>query len=198
MKFIITSIILIIFASCNAKKAIISPQKEVEFKTFLVEKIKIIDAAAKVDTFRFVKFDTLTLKHKYVAMMQYVSDDMAKINEELKDHVDKWKFASQEVSLLYDLRSYGSNSLYEKYKQDMQDEKKAIDDFAVKMSQLKNSSDSLSELAKTADSTHTLNYYAVCFYQIRAKDQTVTRDTAYILLNLDKNIIDREAYYKLK
>ena len=42
-----------------------------------------------------------------------------------------------------------------------------------------------------------IGYKAVCLYQLRRKDRSVSKDTANILMNLDKNIVREEDFIKL-
>jgi hypothetical protein len=55
----------------------------------------------------------------------------------------------------------------------------------------------ISEKIKTADSVKPVAFQAICLYQIRQKDKSVKRDTCYIFLNTNRDIIDRSDYLKL-
>lgn len=50
-------------------------------------------------------------------------------------------------------------------------------------------------LSKTADSKRPIGYEAICIYRVQKKDWTDETDTAYILMDKNKNIVSREKLY---
>ena len=69
---------------------------------------------------------------------------------------------------------------------------------------LKNEIDSLTkvlngivEIEKKSDSVNAVAFQAKCFYQLRNKDKSIKRDTAYIILNLNKDIVNRKDFLSL-
>ena len=45
---------------------------------------------------------------------------------------------------------------------------------------------------KTMDSTKAIGYEAKCLYQLMFKDRSIKRDTTYIILNTNNNIIKND------
>jgi len=78
----------------------------------------------------------------------------------------------------------------------LEEDKKKAQEAIDKARALTQRLDSMLKLAETADSIQPLNFHAVCFYQLRYKDQSVTRDTAYLITNLNKDVINQKDYYK--
>ncbi|MGI8598901.1 MAG: hypothetical protein ACR2KB_06565, partial [Chitinophagaceae bacterium] len=55
--------------------------------------------------------------------------------------------------------------------------------------------DSLKARFLRADTVKAIGYHAICLYQIRKSDQSVRKDTTYITLNLDMNIVEQEILF---
>ena len=53
------------------------------------------------------------------------------------------------------------------------------------------------EIEKISDSVNAIAFQAKCFYQLRNKDKSIKRDTAYIILNLNKDIVIRKDFLNL-
>jgi len=60
---------------------------------------------------------------------------------------------------------------------------------------VKNKMNYYDSLSKTADSKKPIGYEAICIYRIQKKDWTDQTDTAYILMDKNRNIVPRERIY---
>ena len=178
--------------ACNSKGKPISEAKEKELKEHFVSQYKQIDPNSRVDSFAFVKLDTITLQRKYAALAFNFMDEWEKQNQLMKIENDLLQKRIQLMRLSKDQ----NNSLEEQTKEEA---KHSLDTIAVIEKralavQLKmNYYDSLS---RKADSVKPIGYEAICVYRISLPDWTQQLDTAYILLNNDKSIASREQFYK--
>ena len=178
--------------ACNLNGTPISEAKEKELKKHFVSQYKQIDPDSRVDSFAFLKLDTITLQRKYVALSFNYMDEWEKQNQLMKIENDLLQKRIQLMRLSKDQE----NSLQEQTKEEA---KQSLDTIAViekraQKAQLKmNYYDSLS---KRADSLKPIGYEAICIYRISRPDWTQQLDTAYILLNNNKNIVSHEEFYK--
>ena len=76
-------IALICLMACkHEKKSPVSMSKENELKTFLAETYKTIDSTIKIDSFRFIRLDTISLKEKYLYTADRLTDKISSIAKE--------------------------------------------------------------------------------------------------------------------
>lgn len=186
----IVAVVVLGLLSCKSSKNKFSVTKENELRKYFLQKIKEIDSTYSLDSFMLVRIDTLTQRDKYVAMADPVIERMKEINEELEDLVKSYKSNMQLVNLSSGL----SAALYNNYKVEADDDKREIDKLGQEGKMLAAKHDSLMGLSRTADSITPVAYQSVSFYQFRRKDGSVKKDTAFIILNKDKNIIKREEF----
>ena len=185
-------VLFFLLFACNTKGKPISEAKEKELKEHFVSQYKQIDPNSRVDSFAFVKLDTITLQRKYAALAFNFMDEWEKQNQLMEIENDLLQKRIQLMRLARDQ----NNSLEEQTKEEA---KHSLDTIAVIEKralavQLKmNYYDSLS---RKADSLKPIGYEAICVYRISLPDWTQQLDTAYILLNNDKSIASREQFYK--
>lgn len=188
MKYLMYAVI-IFFSSCKTTGEEMKP-KVSELKIFLQENLN--DTTDVIDSFAFIRLDTLYLRDKYANTLDDALLYMKHANKLLEFQLNKMKNSAQLSKLSYYV---GSSTLGDQYKESVMDEKKEFDKLAEKMNKLTLLADSLSKLYQNTDSTIVSGYQAVCSYQLRKKDMSVMKDTAYIILNLDKNIIRASDYF---
>ena len=182
----------ILLFACHSKGKPISEVKEKELREHFVSQYKQIDPNSRVDSFAFVKLDTITLQRKYVALSFNYMDEWEKQNQLMKIENDLLQKRIQLMRLSKDQE----NSLQE---QTRAEAKQSLDTIAAiekraQGAQLKmNYYDSLS---KKADSVKPVGYEAICIYRVSLPDWTQQLDTAYIILNNNRNIVSREEFYK--
>lgn len=185
---------VLILLSCKNEKKAVSTVKENELQTYVTETIKKIDSTISLDTFRYVYLDTITEKEKLSEIVGSITDEMKVLNERTGNELELMKTNAKLVRLADGL----SSTLFDTYKSDLNDNKKEIDKNTVLFQKLQLASDSIITLAKSADSIKPVAYYAACFYQIRHKDQSVKRDTFFVLLNNNLNIVKRSDFFNFK
>lgn len=191
-KIFLSILLTAILCSCqHAKVKAISDTKETELRTFFLETYKGIDSTIKIDSFRFVRLDTISLKEKYFYAAGRLSDRIEECTEEAKKNNELLQTELQLMRLYSGL----STSLYKNASDDFDKYHQKVSDAIAKGKGLIAKQDSLNKLATKSDSLNPVGYEAICLYQIRYKDQSIKKDTAYIVLNQEKNIVKREDFY---
>ena len=189
VKYIVS--IFLLFA-CNSNGRPLSQTKEIELKEHFVSQYKQIDPNSRVDSFAFVKLDTITLQKKYAALAFNFMDEWEKQNQLMKIENDLLRKRIQLMRLSKDQ----NNSLQEQSKEEA---KQSLDTIAVieeRALAVQQKIDYYDSLSRKADSVKPIGYEAICVYRISLPDWTQQVDTAYILLNRDKSIASREEFYK--
>lgn len=191
MRLIISLLILQIFVtSCNQ-----SPSQKVNesaLKTYFTEQIKKVDSTMKLEALTFIKLDTTTLKNQYINLWNGMYDKSDEYNYEINRLIEKIKSNRKLQSLSSDL----SYTLWKNYKDDADDDTKEAREYLSKDSLIKIDMAKIDTLLKAADSIKPVSYMAKCFYTIRKKDQSISKDTTLIRLDLDFNILDNTEYSK--
>ncbi len=194
MKCIISLFTLTIVAcSCKEQPNTTQDDKLTELRVHLEERLKAIDPANKVDSVKLISIDTLTQRDKY-----------SLLKEALTDSLERAKLRMEVVAELYtanlrlmNLSKRRSATEYEGYRKEAEENKsevEAIDSVSKQLESKVLYYDSLSSIMQTKTP---IGYKAVCLYQLRRRDRSVSMDTANILMNLDKNIVREEDFIKL-
>jgi hypothetical protein len=194
MKCIISLFTLAIVAcSCKEQPKTTQDDKLAELRVHLEERLKAIDPANKVDSVKLISIDTLTQRDKY-----------SLLKEALTDSLERAKLRMEVVAELYtanlrlmNLSKRRSATEYESYRKEAEENKsevEAIDSVSKQLESQVLYYDSLSSIMQTKAP---IGYKAVCLYQLRRRDRSVSMDTASILMNLDKNIVREEDFIKL-
>ncbi len=195
MKKLLTALFIsLCLLNCNNKKRELSLTKENELKIFVTESFKKFDSSIVVDTFRLIRLDTISLFNKYSGIMGGLLDEMESINLRSENYISQMKSNVQIANLSQGL----SPVLFENAKTDFEENKKKINENIKEVKILSGISDSLSKLSKKADTVKPVAYYAVCLYQIRNTDQSIKKDTFFVLLNTEKNIINKDDFFSYK
>ena len=189
---LLTSLAIATF-SCNNKSVKLSEVKVNELRTHFVELLKDYDSTAKLDSFRFIRLDTITPKIIYNVLFNSITKKHEYDMKILKSDLDIYKSQVQMLRISAGL----SKSLFQTYKEETDDQNKKIQTRLHNDSLLELDMKNINDLMAKADS-QTLKYYqAVVLYQYKRKDMSVKKDTGYVYLNLDKNIIRVEDFNKL-
>lgn len=184
-------LILIFFISCKDARKSETQSLENNLKTYFKSKI---DSSSAIDSFHLVKLDTISqfnliLEQNEILTKQYraLVDLLRKNTQDLQSKGDQLR--------LY--RMLNSSEL-------MDVQKREVDECIEKSGLIKKEIDTVSKVVDklikdmaSADTIHPIGYQASVFYQIRNKDMSVIRDTGVIMLNLNKDIIDRKEFTKL-
>lgn len=157
-------------------------------------KANMMDSTASLDSFRLIQIDTVTQR-----MLLY--EQFSILNNQVGHLVDLYKLSNQKLSLsLNQMRLYRmleSKDLIDIEKNDFNKEKEKGDKIRHEIDTLMSLTAKIDSLAKVADTIKPIGFEAQCFFQLRRKDKSVERDTVFILLNLNKDIIDRTDFLKL-
>ncbi len=183
---------LLVLAACISKEPQLPDAKVAQLRTHFSELYKEFDSTATLDSFEFVRLDTITEKKRLLVVIGEIPDQMDVLNDQIKSRLDLTQSTIKVASLYRGL----DQSLFEHYKGEAEDEHKKAVELKDEFHLLAKRMDSLQALYDVADSTSLSAYHAICSFQVRDKKQVVRRDTAYILMSKAKDIIDREAYFR--
>lgn len=189
---IAVAVIFISLVACKNEKERESEKVQNNCKTYFFE--NFMDSTSTLDTFKLVKIDTISER------MRLFQQSLV-LNNQIESLIDLFKLNTNSLSNSVDqMRLYGvigSPDLVAIKKNDALKERE-------KGKALKSEIDTLMSIVKTigdseliADTLKTVAFQAKCYYQIRLKDRSVKQDTAFIILNLNKDIIERKDFLKL-
>jgi hypothetical protein len=192
MRLLLFTFVVMIMACNNEQAGIAEPKKIDAYRVWMEANTKRIDSTAVLDSFRFVRYDTVTQRQWVLTAVDNIHDDHRNVLEVMKSDVELMKSYS-DIARLY--RSL-DQSMFVMYRDKALDLEKEVKDLARHRDEGAVIVDSLiKKVYPVADSVTPIAFYAACFYQRRSGDQTVTRDTAYLLVNLNKDIIDRKNFF---
>ena len=189
IKYIVPFLLLL---ACNSNGKTISEAKEKELKEHFVSQYKQIDPNSRIDSFAFVKLDTITLQKKYAAIAFNFMDEWEKQNQLMKIEND---LLVKRIQLMR-LSREQKDSLEEQSKEEA---KQSLDTIALiekRVQEAQTKMNYYDSLSKRADSVKPIGYEAICIYRVSLPDWTQQLDTAYIILNKNKNIVSRDEFYK--
>ena len=164
-----------------------------ELRVHLEERLKAIDPANRVDSVKLISMDTLTQRDKY-----------SLLKEALTDSLERAKLRIEVVAELYNanlrlmnLSKRRSTAEYESYKAEAEQNKSEVETVDSVSKELESKVLYYDSLLNITETKTPIGYKAVCLYQFRRRDRSVSTDTANILMNLDKNIVRKEDFIKL-
>lgn len=151
-------------------------------------KSNISDTTSTIDSFRLIKIDTIT-------QFDVLREQSNILSNNLEELLGLYKLntltLSNDVSQLKLYGMLGSATLV-----DVQRE--SVNKTAEKGKAIKAEIDTLQKVTENiqlqiskADTIKPIGFEAQCFYQLRLKDKSVKRDTTYIQLNQNRDIIKR-------
>jgi adenylate cyclase class IV len=191
-KFFLTILAFFILASCKNKEEQQQEKLEEDLKVYY--SINQKDSAAVLDSFKLVMVEKITQK-----MLMY--EQASVLNNQLEYLVDIYKLTNDKMSnSINQMRLYGildSKSLVDMKRKDFDKESKKSKEIKTELDTVMKIIKLLDSAAVNADTVKSIGFQAKCFYQIRLKDKSIKRDTAYILLNENKDIIKRDDFLKL-
>jgi hypothetical protein len=164
-------------------------QLKTYFTTTMIKKPNIT-----VDSFRLVGVDTLTAENGYVfvykRLIAILDDDKADRDEQ-KEKMDE---ARRKYSIL-EGNPFGAE-LRRGFKYDYDKAFSKFSSLVTRDSIILADADRLDTLVRNADKKQPIAYLSKSVYQIKRPDFSTSRDTAYILLNKEFNIINDKEYIK--
>lgn len=190
--FIICSFFMFHFTACKTAK-----EKEVDtlqsnLKTYFIA--HLADSTSSVDSFRLIKIDTLTEVELFGEQYQVLSKQLKSL---LGLYSLNTQNLSNSVSQMRLYRMIGSTGLVEIQRNDI---KKITEKGGLMMAEIDTVVkiiDVIAQKEERADTLKPVGFEARCFYQLRNKDKSVKRDTTYVQLNVNKDIVKRKDFIKL-
>jgi hypothetical protein len=190
--FLFLLIVTVFAISCSNKNDIQNEKLRKDLSTFFVSNLN--DSSILLDSFFLLKIDTITEKQKLNEQYSILHNQQLYI-------LDLLKYKTSEMSIMSDkVRLYGmigSRDLVSIEKDKFEKNNEKFNLISKEFDSLSKILNNIVEIEKKADSIKAVALQAKCFYQIRNKDKSIKRDTAYIILNLNKDIIVRKDFLNL-
>lgn len=191
LTFVKLTVIAYLF-SCNSKNTSPSLKLRDDLRTYFAA--NMIDSTQKLDSFQVLSIDTITKK-------MHLLEQSEVLGEQLHNLVDLYKLYTQKMSSSVDqmklYRMLESQALVDIEKNDFDKDAKKSKDIKIEIDTLIEIIKSIDSLTFLADTIQPIGFQAKCFYQIRHLDKSVDRDTTFILLNKNKDIIKRKDFLAL-
>ena len=192
-RIILCCLIVVLFSfSCSNKNDIQNEKLRKDLSTFFLSNLN--DSSVLLDSFSLLKIDTITEYMKVSEQFSVLNNQQQFLLELLKNKTDELSLISDKIQLY---RMIGSRDL-------VNIEMKKVEENQENFKLLRTEIDSLSkvltsviDIQKKADTVIPVAFQAKCLYQIRNKDKSIKRDTAYIILNLNKDIVIRKDFLNL-
>lgn len=182
---------ILILYSCKSQydkeTEILSEDLKVFFKN------NISDSTAKIDSFKIIKIDTLTHLNILLEQSNILSNSLDNLITLYKLNT---LTLSNSVSELKLYGMLGSRSLIEIKKDEIKETEEKGKAIKFEIDTVQTISRNLLLQIQEADSIKPIGYEAKCFYQLRMNDKSVKRDTTYIQLNQNKDIVKRTDFIK--
>lgn len=180
---------LVFLSSCNNENKPLTEGKEAELKNHFLNEYKMIDATSRVDSFAVLRIDTITEQTRFASLAFDLMGEWQKQNELLE--IEN-QLLQKRIGLLQLTKGQPEGAANEVEARQSLDTITAIKN---RIEAAKNKMNYYDSLSKTADSKRPIGYEAICIYRIQKKDWTDQTDTAYIVMDKNKNIVSREKLY---
>lgn len=193
---LIYTVLTIAFAitstSCKNKAERQNEKLQKDLKTYFVSNIK--DSTSSLEKFNVVKIDSITkqiLLFEQSSLMKYQLDELANMYERSTQKL------SNSIDQIRLYRMIESPDLMKIEKKDFDKEKARGELINAEIEKVLAVAKKIDSTAKITNDTKPIAYQAKCTYQLRLKDKSIKQDTVYIILNIEKNIINRNDFIKL-
>ena len=190
--FFYCALILVACSSKNDQKST-QDDKLAELRIHLEERLKAVDPANKLDSFKLIRIDTLTQRDKFSFLKEALTDSLNRTKLRMEVYAELYK-ANLKLANLSERRSKSQDSVY---KAEAEENKKELEKFEEESKHLELQSLVNDSLLRIIDTANAIGYQAVCLYQLRRRDRSVLIDTGYILMNLKNDIFRREDFIRL-
>lgn len=189
---IIATLIIFSIVACQRQNERETENLQNNCKTYFIENFK--DSTSTLDAFKLVKFDNINER-------MLLFEQSSVLNNQLKTLINLYKQNTKLATNGADqIRLYGilgSSDLVAIEKRELLlriEKGKAI---KSEIDTLMAVIEKIADKSLIADTLKPLGFQAVCYYQIKRKDKSVKQDTTFILLNINKDIINRNDFLKL-
>ena len=184
---------IIVACSSTSDHNVTKEDKLSELRTYFEESLKVIDPANKLDSFQLIRIDTLTQRDKYSFMQEVLADSLNRIKLRMELYAELYNANLK----LANLSRRSSTPEYNSYKAEAEENKKELEKSEEESKHLELQTLHYDSLLRIDNTASQIGYKAACSYQLRRKDRSVLNDTAYILMNLNKDIIRKEDFIKI-
>lgn len=192
LRIVIFLVLILFMISCKSKIQQENDKLESDLRTFFTVNLK--ERASTLDSFSLIRVDTIS--------QQMLLDKQADVlDKQVHKLIDKRRSNIQEMSNTVDQMrlsaAINSKTLFEIEKKEIEKLKKRAELLRSEIDTVMSIIQSIDSSANIADSTKPVGFGAICFFQIRHKDNSVKRDTAFITLNINKDIVDKDDFLNL-
>ena len=190
---IVISISLTFFIiACKSKTQQHKEKLQNDLRTYFTANLK--DSTSTLDSFFVIKVDTISQRMLLFEQSSVLNSQLGYLIDILKLNIRKLSNSVDQIRLYRMLES-----------QDLVDiEKKDFAEQKEKGASIKSEIDTVMSVIKGIDSTinfadtiKPIGFQAICLYQVRLKDKSIKRDTTFILLNINKDIIKKDDFLNL-
>lgn len=178
----------IIVSSCSSHRVKVQSRLNKQASAYLQERIVELNNGITVDSMVFVRIDTITDYDLILGEKKIFYDELSTNSEDTEQKVKEMKAKNKRVKLYRDIGSKYAEDEREELLEMSAEVKKMTDKTMDIIKQI----DTLDAELSRCDSITPRYFVAMYFIQLRAKDQSVKKDTLPIYLNLDKNIVHPE------
>lgn len=188
-KLILLIILQFVFFACKSEE-----EKMTEVaKVFLQEDIKQNKEFKSLDSLKLIKVDTITHKRQALEYWSQMVDKLKFYSEMSELSFEKYK-SSKNMLGLYSMLD--SPELIRIQTSDTKDDLKEYKMYDDSLGILLKKSEIFKTKLDKFDSIKPVNYYHHYNLLLRRKDNSILRDTVFIVYDLDKNIIRYSDYLK--
>ena len=185
MKKVLILTLVIGFISCHSKS--MKDKINVDnMKQFFIKSL-LKDSTAKVDSFKLISIDTMFERNCYNEIEYKIMVKRDENINNMKEISNKLTYTEKMYRLMLD-NPYAGN-LLNVYEKDYKVYKDQIKELFKKDTLYQIDLNRLDTLVKRADTTNPICFTTKCFYEIQKSNFSVSKDTAYIWLNKDLQII---------
>ena len=192
-RIILCCLIVVLFSfSCSNKNDIQNEKLRKDLSTFFLSNLN--DSSILLDSFSLIKIDTITEYMKLNEQFSVLNYQQQFLLELLKNKTDELSLISDKIQLY---RMIGSRDLVNIEMKKVEENQENFNLLRIEVDSIRKVLISVLDSQKKADTVKPVAFQAKCLYQIRNKDKSIKRDTAYIILNLNKDIVIRKDFLNL-
>ena len=178
--------------ACQSKSEQLKKKLQSDLKTYFIANLE--DSTLTVDSFRVIKIDTIT-------QQMLIQEQSKLLTGQLNSLVNLYTLKATDISISVDkMKLYavlGSSELIDIERREYKEKLAKSQLLESEMDTVMAIVASLDSSAKFADTAAAIGFQAKCFYQLRKPDKSVERDTTFIILNTNMDIIKRSEFTKL-
>ena len=192
LQIILAILFIICTVSCSNQKDIHNESLRKDLSIFFMATLN--DSTVKLDSFLLLKIDTITEKQRLIQQMLVLINNNQYLLELLKNDYSQLSIIAKKIKL------YGLLESEILIDSEREDYSKKLENSKLLNKEMDSISNIITKIQKEisySDSIIPIAFQAKCLYQIKALDKSISRDTTYILLNLNKDIIKSEDFLKL-